>query len=88
MAEVCDWRRFESAYRHMAFCRLVPGEYSSGNRTQRAHVTKSGNVQVRRQLIESAWAYQHAPKVTRHIAQRHEGLDPETVARAWQPSSE
>ena len=84
VAEVCDWRRFESAHRHMAFCGLVPSEYSSGNRTQRGHLTKSGNVQVRRQLIESAWAYQHAPKVTRHIAKRHEGLDAETVARAWQ----
>jgi transposase len=31
----------------------------------------------------SAWSYQHRPSVGREIAQRHQGLDPEVVARAW-----
>ncbi len=83
VAEVCDWRRFESARRHMAFCGLVPSEYSSGSRTHRGHLTKAGNVHVRTQLIHSAWAYQYGPKLTKEITRRQEGLHPETVARAW-----
>lgn len=82
-SEICDWRRFESAHRHMAFCGLVPSEYSSGNTTRRGHLTKAGNVQVRRQLIESAWAYQHPARLTKTITARHEGVHPDTVARAW-----
>jgi len=84
VSEVCDWRRFESARRHMAFVGLVPCEYSSGERTFRGHLTKAGNVHVRRQLIESAWAYQYPARVTKEIARRQEGAHPDTVARAWQ----
>jgi transposase len=84
VSEVCDWRRFESAHRHMAFVGLVPSEYSSGERTFRGHLTKAGNVHVRRQLVESAWAYQYPANVTRQITRRQEGAHPDTVTRAWQ----
>jgi len=38
---------------------------------------------LRTQLIESAWAYQHRPRVGAQIARRQHGLDPQVVARAW-----
>jgi transposase len=62
----------------------VPCEYSSGERTFRGHLTKAGNVHVRRQLVESAWAYQYPANVTRQITRRQEGAHPDTVTRAWQ----
>jgi transposase len=83
VSEVCDWRRFESAHRHMAFVGLVPCEYSSGAHTRRGHLTKAGNVHVRRQLVESAWAYQYPARLTREITNRQQGAHPDTVARAW-----
>jgi len=83
VTEVCDWRRFSSAHHHMSFCGLVPSEHSSGNTTWRGGLTKTGNTHVRRQLIESAWAYQHPARVTKPIARRQEGVHPDTVARAW-----
>lgn len=83
MTEVCDWRRFESADRHMAYVGLVLSEYSSGGRTNRGHVTKAGNVHVRHQLLESAWSDQHPARVTKEIARRQAGVHPDTVARAW-----
>lgn len=83
VSEVCDWRRFDSARRFMGFCGLVPSEHSSGTRTRRGSITKAGNVAVRTQLVESAYAYQHPARLTRHIARRQEGLPPETIARAW-----
>jgi len=82
-AEVCDWRRFGRASALMGFVGLVPSEYSSGGSTHRGHITRAGNVHLRTQLVEAAWAYQHRPAVGVEIAKRHEGLPPEVVARAW-----
>jgi transposase len=82
-AEVCDWRRFGRASQVMGFVGLVPTEYSSGGSTRRGHITKAGNVHLRTQLVESAWAYQHRPYVGTEIARRQEGLPPQVIARSW-----
>ncbi|HMK63326.1 MAG TPA: IS110 family transposase, partial [Acidimicrobiales bacterium] len=47
------------------------------------HITKSGNLHLRAQLVESAWAYQHRPAVGTTIKKRQERCGPDTVARAW-----
>jgi hypothetical protein len=67
----------------MGFVGLVPTEYSSGGSTRRGHITKAGNVHLRTQLVESAWAYRHRPYVGREIAQRQQRLPPEVIARSW-----
>lgn len=82
-SEVCDWRRFSGAGGFMSFCGLVPSEYSSGDRTRRGHLTRAGNVHVRTQLVESAWAYQHPARITKDIERRHDGVPAATIARAW-----
>jgi hypothetical protein len=38
----------------MGFCGLTPSEYSSGERTRRGRITKTGNGHLRAQLVESA----------------------------------
>lgn len=82
-SEVCDWRRFPAAGAFMGFCGLVPSEYSSGERTRRGHITHAGNLHLRTQLVESAWAYKSRPAVGAVIARRQLGLPPEVIARAW-----
>jgi transposase len=82
-SEVCDWRRFATAGAFMGFCGLVPTEYSSGESVRRGHITHAGNLHLRTQLVESAWAYKSKPAVGAVIARRHVGLDPAVVARAW-----
>lgn len=82
-SEVCDWRRFPTAASFMGFCGLVPSEYSSGERTRRGHITHAGNLHLRTQLVESAWAYKSRPLVGTTIARRQAGIDPAVVARAW-----
>lgn len=82
-AEVGDWRRFPTAGSFMSFCGLVPSEYSSGDRTRRGRLTNAGNVHIRTQLVEGAWAYRHRAAVPRHLAKRHEGVPIDTVARSW-----
>lgn len=82
-AEVGDWARFPTAGSFMAFCGLVPSEHSSGERTRRGHITHTGNVHLRTQLVESAWSYQHRPYLGATLQARQRGLDPDVVARAW-----
>lgn len=82
-SEVCDWRRFPTARSFMSFVGLTVSEHSSGASSRRGRLTKSGNQQVRTQLVESAWAYQHRPAVGVELRRRQEGLPAATVARSW-----
>lgn len=61
LAEIGDFRRFESPRQLMAFVGLVPREYSSGGKEKRGGITKTGNGHVRRLLVEAAWSYRHRP---------------------------
>ena len=69
-AEVCDWRRFGSAGTFMAFTGLTPSEHSSGESVRRGHITHAGNVHLRTQLVESAWAYRSRPAVGVELRRR------------------
>lgn len=82
-SEVCDWRRFPNAGSFMSFVGLTVSEHSTGASVRRGRLTKSGNSQVRTQLIESAWAYQHRPAVGLELRRRQQGLPAETIARSW-----
>lgn len=83
VSEVADFRRFPSAAAFMAFCGLVPSEYSSGERTRRGHITHAGNPHLRTQLVESAWAYKHRPGVGTNLKARQRAQCPVVIARAW-----
>jgi transposase len=83
ICEVCDFRRFAHSGAFMGFCGLVPSEYSSGASVSRGHITHAGNVHVRTQLVESAWAYQHGPSAGVTMKHRQSDLDKETIDRAW-----
>jgi transposase len=81
--EVCDWRRFATGAAAGAFCGLVPSEYSSGQKVQRGSLTHAGNAHLRRQLIESAWAYTTGPSLGVTLRKRQEAVSGDTQARAW-----
>lgn len=83
VCEVCDFRRFAHSGAFMGFCGLVPSEYSSGASVSRGRITHAGNVHVRTQLTESAWAYQHGPSAGVTLKRRQDGIDKETIDRAW-----
>jgi transposase len=83
LAEIGDFRRFGSARELMSYLGLVPSEYSSGAERHRGHITKAGPKAARRLLIEAAWHYRHAPRLsTRQAKTRAEIPDP-VAARAW-----
>ena len=79
LMEIGDMRRFGKAKDFMAAIGLVPSEHSSGNSVRRGSITKTGNVHVRRILVESAWHYRHRPTAGKGIKARRAGQPLEVV---------
>ena len=67
VAEVGDFTRFANPRQLMAYLGLVPSEASSGGRTRRGGITKAGNHHARRVLIEGAWTYRFAARLSRGL---------------------
>jgi transposase len=82
LAELHGIERFDSPRRLMAYLGIVPGEHSSGQSERRTGITKTGNVHVRRILIEAAWHYRHRPGVGASLRKRREGQPAHVVALA------
>jgi len=83
VAEVGPLSRFERPRQLMGYSGAVPSEHSSGPRTRRGHITKTGNAHLRRVLIEAAWAYQHRPGLGPTLHQRQRHLSEPVKAIAW-----
>lgn len=82
VAELGDVTRFPRPRQLMAYAGVVPREHSSGERTRRGAITKTGNAHVRRVLIEAAWHYRHRPAVTAALRQRRVGQAPRVCSIA------
>jgi len=87
LSEIGDMRRFGKARDFMAAIGLVPSEYSSGSSIHRGSITKTGNVHVRRVLVESAWHYRHRPVASSRIKARRAGQPLEVVRVAQKADS-
>lgn len=83
IAELGDLARFEHPKKLMTYLGLVPSEHSSGEKTQRGKITKTGNGHVRRVLVEAAQAYSHPARITRPLLKRQEGLSQDVLDIAW-----
>jgi hypothetical protein len=67
----------------MSYTGVVPSEHSSGPRTRRSGITKTGNSHLRRVLVEAAWHYRHRPRICQRQHELLKGLDPKVAAIAW-----
>lgn len=76
VAEVGQLSRFARARQLMGYSGAVASEHSSGERTKRGGITKTGNSHLRRVLVEAAWCQRHPPNLTRTLRIRQEGLSP------------
>lgn len=83
VAEVGDITRFSNPRELMGYLGLVPSEHSTGDKRRQGSITKAGNGNARRSLVESAWAYSRQPKVTRVLKQRQQGLSQEVIDISW-----
>src|SRR5437867_7132954 len=70
VAELGDLARFDQPPQLMGYLGLIPSEASSGEHRHQGAITKTGNRSARRALVEAAWAYPYAAKVSALIAPR------------------
>jgi transposase len=82
-AELGNISRFESARQLMGYSGTVPSENSSGQRTRRGSITKTGNAHLRRIAVEAAWSYRLRPCVGPALRKRQEGVSEEIKEIAW-----
>jgi transposase len=69
VATTGDLSRFESPRRLMGYLGLVPSEHSSGSSIRRGGITKTGNREARRMLVEAAWSYRYPARVAKEKAE-------------------
>jgi transposase len=61
-AVIGDPRRFVSAPSLMAYLGLVPSEHSTGWKRRQGAITKTGDSEARRIVIEAAWCHRRPPR--------------------------
>ena len=83
VAEVGELSRFAKPRQLMGYSGAVASEDSSGERTRRGGITKTGNAHLRRVVIEAAWAYRHRPAVGAALRKRQATVSAEVKAIAW-----
>jgi transposase len=83
VAELGEVKRFREARQLMAYAGIVSSEDSSGERTRRGPITKTGNAHLRRVVVEAAWAYRHRPSVGSSLRKRQEGVSEKIKEIAW-----
>ncbi len=83
VAEIGDFSRFEHPRKLMAYLGLVPSEYSSGDKTVRGSITKTGNAHARRLLTQAAWNYRFKPRIGERAQQRQQKLDEAIRTLGW-----
>jgi transposase len=79
LSELGDLRRFPTAPQLMAAIGVVPAENSTGDKTNRLPITKTGNAHVRRIAIEAAWNYRRRATPGRVIRARRKGQPKQIV---------
>ena len=82
-AELGNITRFQGARQLMGYSGAVPSEDSSGQRTRRGSITKTGNAHLRRIAIEAAWSYRLRPGIGPALRKRQEGVPEEIKEIAW-----
>lgn len=83
VAEIGQFSRFSNPRQLMSYAGLVPKEYSSGASRWQGSITKAGNAQIRRSIVEICWSYRHRPSLKGDLLKRQEGQDPEAKRIAW-----
>ena len=83
LAELGKVSRFPAPRQLMGYSGIVASEHSSGERSRRGGITKTGNAHLRRVVIEAAWAYRHRPRLGAMLHKRQEKLSEEVKEIAW-----
>jgi transposase len=82
VAEIGDIAAFAHPKQLASYLGLVPSEQSSGERRRQGSITKAGSTHARRLLVEAAWHYRRAPRVSLDLRRRQAGQPPGAAWRA------
>jgi len=85
VSEIGDFNRFEKATYFASYLGLCPGVHSSGLSNQSLGITKAGNKNLRRLLIEAAQSMSHSQKCGKkslRILARQKDMDPLVIGYA------
>jgi transposase len=83
IAELGDLRRFPHPRQLMSYLGLVPSEHTSGSKRRLGEITKTGNGNVRRVLVEAAWNYRFPARVGLMLLKRQQSQPSTICAIAW-----
>ena len=83
VAEIGDITAFAHPKQLASYLGLVPGEQSTGERRRQGAITKAGSGHARRLLVEAAWHYRRAPRVSLTLRRRQAGQPPAAIDAAW-----
>jgi transposase len=83
VSELGSLTRFAAPRQLTAYSGTVPSEDSSGERTRRGGITKTGNAHLRRITVESAWSCRLRPGVGPELRRRRQGVPEEIKEIAW-----
>jgi len=79
VGELVDISRFPTAKALMSFLGLTPSEYSSSTVRRTGRITRAGNAECRRVLIESAQHYRRKPYPTQAMRDKWTDRPPEQI---------
>ena len=83
LAELGDISRFDSPTQLMSYIGLVPMVHSSGEKTCRGRITRTGNSHVRSLLTQSSWTYRFAARKSKHMKKKEANASEEAKAIGW-----
>ena len=84
VAEVGKLSRFKKARQLMGYSGAVSSEHSSGEKTRRGGITKTGNSHLRRVVVEAAWSYRFKPSLGWRLRERQRNQSAEVIEIATQ----
>jgi transposase len=83
VAEIGDIAAFAHPKQLASYLGLVPSEQSTGERRRQGAITKAGSSHARRLLVEAAWHYRRAPRISLTLRRRQAGQPPAAIDVAW-----
>jgi transposase len=83
VAEIGDITAFKHPKRLASYLGLVASEHSSGTKRRQGAITMAGSSHARRLLVEAAWHYRRAPRVSEALKRRQAGQSPAAIDAAW-----
>ncbi len=69
-SELGDMSQFPNERALFSFTGLTPGEYSSGDKVYRGHISRQGSSRLRHMLVEAAWKAIRKDKVLKEFFER------------------